>query len=48
MRILVTGSSGRVGSELCPRLAKWFDLKMLDIRAPANPPGEFIEGSIAN
>ena len=48
MRLLVTGSSGRVGSELCPRLAEWFDLRLLDIRSVDNPPGEFIEGSIAD
>jgi uronate dehydrogenase len=49
VRVLVTGSSGKIGSVLCPALAAEHEVRGLDVREPAAPfPGRFVLGDCAD
>jgi len=42
MRILITGAGGRVGTKVCNDLAKYYQLRLLDIRLIPLPRGEVL------
>ena len=47
MRVLLTGSSGRIGAVLWPALAKRHEVVGFDIVPPrASPPGRFVQGDV--
>ncbi|MBM3241389.1 NAD(P)-dependent oxidoreductase [Candidatus Poribacteria bacterium] len=48
MRILITGAGGRVGTEVCHDLAKYYQLRLLDVRPIPLPRGEVLQGSVSD
>lgn len=47
-RVLVTGAAGRVGRIVVPRLRTAWDLRLLDLAPPADDPGDWVTGSVAD
>jgi nucleoside-diphosphate-sugar epimerase len=48
MRVLAVGGSGYLGTLVLPILAQQHTLRILDLRAPADPSWEYIAGSVAD
>ena len=48
MKILITGAGGRVGTQVCKDLAADHTLRLLDKNPIENPPGEALQGSVAD
>ena len=48
MRVLVIGGSGYVGGLVLPSLAQRHALRVFDLRPPAEPSWEFVEGTIGD
>jgi nucleoside-diphosphate-sugar epimerase len=48
MRVLAVGGSGYLGKLVLPMLAQQHTLRILDLRAPADPNWEYIAGSVAD
>lgn len=48
MKVLLVGGAGGVGTMTTPYLAKHHTLRVLDLRPPAHPDVEYVEGSIAD
>ena len=46
MRILVIGGAGKVGGLVLPYLGQEFNLRVYDLRPPASPEWEYMEGSV--